>query len=102
MTLRPPTTGESTPATRRGAGNFLARRLLVVPAESLAHGGKGLVGEVVQAAGGEPGEERGGEHGSRHALVDRRDRGPAALAGGRDPARVLLEPGPGEQRPGGK
>ena len=60
--------------------------LLVVPAELLAHRREHLVAEVVEAARGEALVERRGQDRRRHALVDRRDRGPAALAGVRDPA----------------
>ncbi len=46
--------------------------LLDVPAEPHAHRGEHLVGEVGLAARAEPLEERRGQHGRRHALVDRR------------------------------
>ena len=65
--------------------------LLGVAAELLAHRGEHLVGEVVEVAGREARVERAREHRRRHALLDRRDRGPATLAGVRDPALEVVE-----------
>ena len=71
----------------------LTTRLLVVAAELLAHRREDLVAEVVEPARGEALVERRGQDRRRHALVDRRDRGPAALAGVRDPAGEVGEVG---------
>ena len=68
-------------------------RLLVVAAELLAHRREHLVAEVVEPARGEALVQRGGEDRRRHALVDRRDRGPAALAGVGDAAGEVGEVG---------
>ena len=68
-------------------------------AEALAHGREDLVGEVVEAPGGEAGVERGGEDGGGNALVDGGDRGPAAFARVRDPAGEFLELGRGVRGP---
>ena len=51
-----------------------------------AHRGEHAVSEVVEVARGEALVEGGGEHSGGYALLDRRDRGPAALSGVRDPA----------------
>ncbi len=69
------------------------RCLLVVTAELLAHRGEHLVGEVVVSARGETLIQRRGQHRRRHPLIDRRDRGPAALAGIRDAAGEVREVG---------
>src|SRR5262249_6763476 len=54
--------------------------LLEVPAEPETHRRLHLLRVYGFAARGESRVERGAEHGSRHALVDGRDDGPAALA----------------------
>ena len=48
---------------------------------------------VVEASRREAGLQSGCQHRRGHALVDRRDRGPATLAGVGDPSRELLEVG---------
>src|SRR3954451_25273051 len=73
-------------------------RLLVVAAELLAHRREDLVAEVAEPARGEALVEGGGEDRRRDALVDRRDRGPAALAGVGDAAAEVGEVGRFPQR----
>src|SRR5919106_3509394 len=70
--------------------------LLLLAAELHAHRREHLVGEVVEPARAEAGVEGRAQHGGRHALVDRRDRRPAALAGVRD---ATAEPGELGRRP---
>src|SRR6476469_211040 len=69
----------------------LFRALLEVAAEALAHRGQDAVAEVGLAAGGEPVEQRGGEHGRRYALLDRCLDRPSALARVAHVAGVLVE-----------
>src|ERR1700678_2298831 len=56
-------------------------RLLDMATKFESERGEELVLVVGLAAGGEAGEQRIGDHRRRHALVDRRQQGPAALAG---------------------
>src|SRR5712672_2753139 len=67
--------------------------LFEVAAEALAHRGEDTVAEVGLAAGGEPVEQRSGEHRCGHALLHRGLHRPPALAGVADVARVLVELG---------
>src|SRR5712672_131437 len=67
--------------------------LLEVAAEALAHRRENAVAEVGLAAGGEPVEQRSGEHRRGHALLHRGLHRPPALAGVADVARVLVELG---------
>src|SRR5215218_4195992 len=79
----------SSPATSSSIST--SARLLVVAAELLAHRREDLVAEVAEAARVEALVQGGGEDRRRHALVDRRDRRPATLAGVRDAAGELLQ-----------
>src|SRR5436305_14037518 len=65
--------------------------LLEVAAEALAHCGKDAVAEVRLATGGEPVEQRGGEHRRRYALLDRGLHRPPALPRVAHVAGVLVE-----------
>src|SRR4029077_1889527 len=69
-----------------GATAAASARLLVVAAELLAHRREHLVAEVAEPARVEALLQRRGQDRRRHPLVDRRDRGPATLAGVRDAA----------------
>src|SRR5260370_31830227 len=58
----------------------LFRALLEVAAEGVPHRRQNAVAEVRLAAGGKPVEQRGGEHRSRHSLLDGGRHRPPALA----------------------
>src|SRR5918994_4168494 len=83
----------SSPATSSSIAIGASARLLVVAAELLAHRREHLGAEVAEAARVEALVQGGGENRRRHALVDRRDRGPATLAGVGDAAGEVLQAG---------
>src|ERR671936_765980 len=73
------------------SGLRLFQRADGMAAELLAQRGGDLRGELDLVARLEPGEQRRGEHGRRHVLVDRLVDRPAALAGILDVGRDVVE-----------